>query len=179
MKKKSMTALQLALQAQITSVQAARKILEEAIQAAEDRHYAETKAAEGRRREEGSAAERIYDKTIKPIEAAWEKVFSATLRASFSDTAEATRAERTAVNNQTHFQQALPFIESEVPSDLPGLTEAIATMRQDLHSKVMQARKELAAAHDQSAKKDRKKIPAARKKREQGTAAAKRKLDRA
>lgn len=179
MKKKPLTALELALQAQIASVQTARTILEDAIQAAEDRHYADTKAAEGRRHQEGSAAERAYDKTIKPIEAAWEKVFSATLRASFSDTAEATKAERAAVNNQAHFQQALPFIENEIPSNLPGLAEAISTMRQDLHTRVMQAMKELAAAHDQSAKKDRKKLPAARKKKERGIAAAKRKLDKA
>jgi hypothetical protein len=179
MTKKQPTLLELALQAQIASVQTATKILEDAIQLAEDQHYAETRAVEQRRRDEGIDAERIYDAAIKPIEKAWQKVFKAALKASFRDTAKATQADRTAIQNEALFEQALPFIGSEVPSDLPGLTELLATMKQQLQDRRVETGKELSTAHDTSAQKDRKKIPAAKKKKEQGIAAAKRKLEKA
>ncbi|CAN5310398.1 hypothetical protein BH10CYA1_BH10CYA1_60790 [soil metagenome] len=179
MKNKQPTLLELALQAQISSVQTAKQILEEAIQLAEDQHYAETHQAEQRRREEVIAAERIYDAAIKPIEKAWQKVFSAALQASFRDTAKATQADRTAIRNEALFEQALPLIGTEIPSDLPGLTELLATMKKQLQDRRVETGKELSAAHDNSAQKDRKKIPAAKKKKEQGIAAAKRKLDKA
>lgn len=179
MKKKQLTLLELALQAQISSVQRAKKILEDAIQLAEDQHYAETREAEQRRRQEGIAAEKIYDAAVKPIEKAWQKVFTAALRASLRETAAAMKADRTAIQNEALFQQALPFIASETPSDLPGLAELLATMEQQLQERRIETGKDLSAAHDKSAQKERKKIPAAKKKKEQGIAAAKRKLDEA
>lgn len=176
---KKPTLLAVALQAQIAAVQVAKKILEDAIQAAEDAHYAATRKAEQARRTELIAAETFYDKTVKPLEAAWQKVFSTVLRASFSDTAAATRADRAALASEAQFQQALPLIAAEVPADLPGLAEALALMQKQLRQERIKAGKELAAAHDNSALKQRKKIPAAKRKREQGVAAAKRKLERA
>lgn len=179
MKNKQPTLLELALQGHIASVQTAKKCLEDAIQLAEDQHYAETREVEQRRRQEGIAAERIYDAAVKPIEKAWDKVFRAALRASLRETAKARKADRTAIENEALFAQALPFIGSEIPSDLPGLPELLVSTQQQLKDRRVATGKELSDAHDKSAQKDRKKIPAAKKKKEQGIAAAKRKLEQA
>jgi hypothetical protein len=179
MEQKRPTILRLAVEAQILAVQTAKEILADAIQLAQDQHYAETSEIEQLRRDEGIAAERIYDAAVKPIEQAWQKVFGAALRASFRDIAKASQDDRTAIQNEALFEQALPFIGSEVPSDFLGLKELLGSMKQQLHDRRLETGENLSDAHDTSAQKDRKKIPAAKKKKERALAAAKRKLDKA
>jgi uncharacterized membrane protein YkoI len=179
MKQKTPTLLEVALQAQIASVQTAKTKLENAIQLAEDQHYAEIHSAEQIRRKAVVSAEKLYDAAAKIIEKAWQKVFGRALKSSFRDTRQATLEDREAIHNEAMLEQALPSIANEIPSNLPGLTELLASSKQALHDRRIQTGKNLSAAHDNSARADRKKIPQAKKKKSRDLATAKRRLDRA
>ncbi len=179
MKKRKPNALEVALQAHITSVQTATQTRDDAIQLAEDAHYSEIAAAKKVRHEDVVAVEKIYDAAVKIIEKAWMKVFRGALRGNFRDTRKATQADRAAIRDEALLQKALPFIRNEVPSTLPGLAELIASTTRDLEARRVETGENLSSAHDNAAREERKLIPEAKRKRASETAKVKRRLKKA
>jgi hypothetical protein len=179
MKTQQASFVESALRAQIASVQAAKMRFDAAMQLAHDQHYGDTRVAEQLHLKELLAAELAFDKAKKPIEAAWDKVFRASLKVTFRDTARASRAHRDAQGSEAQFEQALPIIKREVPSDFPGFADALVLMQRELHDRCLHASEELDVARDRNAQKDEGKILAAQKQKKRALALATRKLESA
>lgn len=178
-KPSKLTSLEIALQAQLIAIRTATKKREDAIQAAEDAHYSAIRTAEKARHAELGKAENTYSASIAPTEKAWSKVFRRALQASFKATGKAMREDLAAIEEEALLIGALPLIKSEIPTDLPGLQELLNRRVSSARIRRKESGEKLAAAHDQSAKPERKEIAKAKKNRLAAVRLAKRQLQAA
>jgi len=175
-RKKNPTTLEAALQAQVASIDGAKRKLATAVELADRKHYIAVDEAKKARRKELIAVEDVFEKRQKSVERAWSLVFRRALNANARFTKKAYREDQDAVNAEVSLQSALPFIRKEVPRTLAGLKDVLADMQTACRSRRVAAGKNLSQRHDQAAQKERKEIPEAKRKRDKETAAIKREL---